>query len=96
MTSDSELYGADILLWSEKQSGLLRRLAGGERVEDQIDWSNVVEEIEEAGRIAAGMMSKTAELAALREQLVSAGAPSEVPPPRLKSRSSTEGQTWPA
>jgi hypothetical protein len=42
------------------------------------------------------MMSKTAELAALREQLVGAGAPSEVPPPRLKSRSSTEGRTWPA
>jgi hypothetical protein len=29
---------------------LLRRLAGGERVNDQVDWENVVEEVESVGR----------------------------------------------
>jgi hypothetical protein len=45
-----DLYHADIVLWSERQSDLLRRLAAGERVNDQIDWENVVEEIETVGR----------------------------------------------
>ena len=44
--SASDLYEADILEWSEQQSRLLRRLAAGERVNDQVDWGNVVEEIE--------------------------------------------------
>jgi hypothetical protein len=42
-------YDTDILLWSEHQSALLRRLAGGERVNDQVDWDNVIEEIESVG-----------------------------------------------
>ncbi len=46
----SDLYDNDILIWSENQSSLLRRLAAGERVNDQIDWENVVEEIESVGR----------------------------------------------
>jgi hypothetical protein len=33
----SDLYEDDILLWPVRQSELLRRLAGGERVNDQID-----------------------------------------------------------
>ena len=45
----SELYETDILEWSEQQSALLRRLAAGERVNDQVDWGNVVEEIESVG-----------------------------------------------
>ena len=45
----SDLYDADILQWSEQQSRLLRRLAAGERVNDDIDWENVVEEIESVG-----------------------------------------------
>ncbi len=45
----SDLYEEDILLWSERQSELLRRLAAGERVNDQVDWENVVEEIESVG-----------------------------------------------
>ena len=45
----SELYDTDILMWSERQSQLLRRLASGERVNDQVDWQNVVEEIESVG-----------------------------------------------
>src|ERR1017187_9370055 len=46
----SELYEADILAWSENQAALLRRLATGERVNNSIDWANVVEEIESVGR----------------------------------------------
>jgi hypothetical protein len=46
----SDLYEDDILLWSERQGDLLRRLARGEKVNDQIDWGNVAEEIEAVGR----------------------------------------------
>lgn len=44
------LYERDALAWSEQQAGLLRRLAHGERVNDAVDWPNVVEEIEAMGR----------------------------------------------
>ncbi len=43
------LYQDDILLWSERQSELLRRLAAGERVNDLVDWENVIEEVEGVG-----------------------------------------------
>jgi len=46
----AELYETDVLLWSERQADLLRRLARGERVNDQIDWQNVAEEVESVGR----------------------------------------------
>ena len=42
-------YETDILVWSEHQAALLRRLAAGERVNDQIDWENVIEEVESVG-----------------------------------------------
>jgi hypothetical protein len=46
----SNLYETDILLWSEQQAALLRRLAAGERVNDQeIDWPDIIEEIESVG-----------------------------------------------
>jgi hypothetical protein len=45
----SGLYDADFVLWSEQQAGLLRRLARGERVND-VDWPNLVEEVESLGR----------------------------------------------
>lgn len=45
----SDLYEADIVEWSEHQAALLRRLAAGERVNDQVDWGNVIEEIESVG-----------------------------------------------
>jgi hypothetical protein len=41
----SDLYGDDILLWSERQAALLRRMGAGERVNDQVDWANVADEI---------------------------------------------------
>jgi hypothetical protein len=46
----SELYDVDLVAWSERQADLLRRMAAGERVNDQVDWSNIIEEIESVGR----------------------------------------------
>ncbi len=59
----ADLYEDDILLWSEQQADLLRRLARGERVNDQIDWENLVEEVESVGR---------SELSAVRNLLIQA------------------------
>jgi len=59
----SDLYEADVLSWSERQADLLRRLARGERVNAQIDWENVVEEIESVGR---------SQLSAVRSLLIQA------------------------
>jgi hypothetical protein len=44
------LYETDILSWSEHQADLLRRLAEGERLNETIDWENVIEEVESVGR----------------------------------------------
>lgn len=44
------LYERDFLAWSEHQSALLRRLAAGERLNESIDWPNVIEEMEDLGR----------------------------------------------
>jgi len=47
----SDLYDADILTWSERQAELLQRVARGERVNDaDLDWPNIIEEIEGVGR----------------------------------------------
>lgn len=47
----SELYDADLLAWSERQAALLRRVAAGERVADNdMDWPNIIEEIESVGQ----------------------------------------------
>ena len=48
MTHMSE-YDTDILVWSEHQAALLRRVAAGERINDQVDWEKVIEEIESVG-----------------------------------------------
>jgi len=48
--SGSDLYDTDVMAWSEHQAELLRRMAAGERVNDQVDWENVIEEIESVGR----------------------------------------------
>jgi len=46
----SDLYEEDIVLWSERQSELLRRRAAGELVnEAELDWPNIAEEIESVG-----------------------------------------------
>ena len=49
MTSASTLYDEDIILWSERQADLLRRLAAGEPMNEAPDWTNIVEEIESVG-----------------------------------------------
>jgi len=47
----SDLYDVDILDWSERQAELLRRMAAGNRVNDEApDWPNIIEEIEAVGR----------------------------------------------
>ena len=46
----SDLYDEDILLWSERQSDLLRRIAAGEPVNERPDWVNIAEEVESVGR----------------------------------------------
>jgi hypothetical protein len=47
----SNLYDTDILIWSEQQAALLRRREAGELVNDAaLDWHNIAEEIEDAGR----------------------------------------------
>jgi hypothetical protein len=44
-------YDTDLYAWSECQGALLRRLATGENVDrDQLDWTNIAEEIETLGR----------------------------------------------
>ncbi|MEJ0016494.1 MAG: DUF29 domain-containing protein [Acetobacteraceae bacterium] len=45
-----DLYERDILLWSERQALLLRPLAAGERVNDLVDWENLIEEVQSVGR----------------------------------------------
>lgn len=45
-----DLYDRDILVWSEQQAELLRRLAVGERVNGAVDWTNLIEEVESVGR----------------------------------------------
>ena len=42
------LYDRDILIWSEQQAALLRRLAAGERL-DGLDWTNLIDEVESVG-----------------------------------------------
>src|SRR5471030_2794676 len=42
------LYERDVLAWSQHQADLLRRVGRGERVND-VDWTNVAEEIEDVG-----------------------------------------------
>lgn len=43
-------YDTDLVIWADRQAGLLRRMGAGERVNDQVDWENVAEEIEALAR----------------------------------------------
>ena len=44
-------YDTDIVTWSERQAGLLRRRAAGELINDvEVDWPNIAEEIEAVGQ----------------------------------------------
>lgn len=44
-----DLYHRDFVAWSQAQAERLRRLAAGERVND-LDWANIIEEVESLGR----------------------------------------------
>ena len=44
-----DLYDQDILVWSQHQAGLLRRVAAGEPVNEAPDWTNIIEEVESVG-----------------------------------------------
>ncbi len=46
----SDLYEADILEWSERQSELLRQIAAGTAPNEPPDWNNIIEELAEVGR----------------------------------------------
>ncbi len=43
------LYEHDALAWADRQAALLRRLMAGERVNDAVDWPNVIEEVQDVG-----------------------------------------------
>ena len=43
------LYERDVLSWAEHQADLLRRLAAGERLNESVDWTNVIEEVQDVG-----------------------------------------------
>ena len=45
----SDLYETDGLAWSEQQAALLRHVAEGERINEVVDWPNVIDEIEATG-----------------------------------------------
>ena len=74
----SDLYEADILAWSENQTALLRRLATGECVNNQIDWVNVVEEIESVGRLERAALAS--QVRAILEHLVKLQILPAIPP----------------
>jgi hypothetical protein len=40
---------ADIVIWAEGQAALLRRIGAGEKINDEIDWEDIAEEIESVG-----------------------------------------------
>lgn len=44
-----DLYERDILLWSEREADLLRRLSRGELVNGAVDWTHVFEELADVG-----------------------------------------------
>jgi len=44
-----DLYSRDVLTWAEQQAALLRRLAAGERLNEAVDWPNVIEEVQDVG-----------------------------------------------
>ena len=49
----NDLYDTDVVLWSERQTDLLRRRAIGDLANDaDLDWDHIAEEIAAVGRSA--------------------------------------------
>jgi hypothetical protein len=42
-------YDTDVLIWSEHQADLLRRIAAGQPVTEVPDWPNIIEEVGDVG-----------------------------------------------
>ena len=74
MSTDSDLYGEDIRLWSERQGDLLRKLAAGEAVRDHVDWPHVIREIEDLGREEVQHIDRQQEITRLAARLAAAEA----------------------
>lgn len=47
--SRDALYDQDALAWADRQAGLLRLVAAGQRVNEPVDWPHVIEEIRDVG-----------------------------------------------
>ena len=45
----SGLYERDALAWAEQQAALLDRMVAGERLNETVDWLNVIEEVRDVG-----------------------------------------------
>ena len=43
------LYETDVLAWAERQAALLRHMADGERLNEPVDWPNVIDEVQDVG-----------------------------------------------
>lgn len=72
------LYDTDILLWSERQAELLRRLARGERVNDKLDFENLVDEVESVGSSQLQAVESLLDVG-LRHLLLAHGSPRPEP-----------------
>jgi hypothetical protein len=69
-----DLYDRDILRWAEQQAGLLRRVAGGERVNEAVDWPHIIEEVEDLGRAELHAVESLLRQAMLHLLKLNAGA----------------------
>ena len=50
MANETTVYDTDILIWSEHQADLLRKVANCDATNEKPDWVNIAEEIESVGR----------------------------------------------
>jgi hypothetical protein len=86
------LYDEDILLWSEQQAELLRRLARGERVNDAVDWENLAEEVGDVGRSEFNRVASLLEVGLTHLLLVHAAPrPDPVAHWRVEARAALAG-----
>jgi len=81
----SDLYETDVVAWSERQAALLRRVAAGESINDQIDWPNIIDEVETVGRSERSALRS--DIATVLEHLIKLQA-SPATDPRARWRTS--------